>query len=58
MLCLPDDVAAAVVDGLGDEAHQPDAAASVHQVDAPGHLQQSAHTHKRKAIDYYYWSEL
>jgi hypothetical protein len=31
-------VPAAVVDGLGDEAHEPDAAAAVHQVDAPGHL--------------------
>ena len=31
-------MAAAVVDGLGDEPHQPDAAAAVHQVDAPRHL--------------------
>jgi hypothetical protein len=35
---LPYDVAAAVVDGLGDEPHQPDAAAAVHEVDAARHL--------------------
>jgi hypothetical protein len=35
---LPCDVAATVVDGLGDEPHQPDAAAAVHQVDAARHL--------------------
>lgn len=27
-----------MVDGLGNETHQPDAAAAIHQVDLPGHL--------------------
>ena len=33
---------AAAVDGLGDEPHEADAAAAVHQVDAPGHLHERA----------------
>ena len=32
---LPEDVAAALVDGLGRQAHQAAAAAAVHQVDLP-----------------------
>ena len=47
---LPDDVAAAVVDGLGDEPHEPDAAAAVHQVDAALHLH-TACTSQQRMID-------
>lgn len=36
---VPEDVAAAVVDGLGHEAHQAAAAAAVHKVELPLHLQ-------------------
>ena len=46
----PQHVAAAVVDGAGDETHQPDAAAAVHQVDAALHLH-TACTSQQRMID-------
>jgi hypothetical protein len=52
-VCLPYDVATAVVDGLGDEPHEPDAAAAVHQVDAAGHLPAVKYEHTNK-----YWPVL
>lgn len=36
--CLPEDVATALVDGLGDETHQPNATSSVDQIYFPRHL--------------------
>ena len=36
---LPEDVAAAVVDGLGHEAHQAAAAAAVDEIELPLNLQ-------------------
>ena len=37
--CLPNDMSASGVDGVGDEAHEADGAAAVDQVYAPLHLQ-------------------
>lgn len=36
--CVPNDMSATVVDGLGDEAHEANAAAAVHKVNAPRDL--------------------
>jgi hypothetical protein len=46
----PDDVAAGLVDGLGDLSHEPQAAPSVHQIHIPSNLADTKQrsTHKTR----------